>query len=290
MNILTAFTFFISLFIVGIIPFPILYEFSNFLRFVLQKVFGYRRRVIQDNLSKAFPEMNWKDLKKLEKRVYQNLSDVLLDGFKSFLMSRKQIIKRHKVINPEILDKYLNSGKSIIGITAHYGNWEWGSFSSSVQIDANVIGFYKRLKNKYVDRFVRRSRMKFGTTLVSIVQTGEAFKKNVGNKSIFLMAADQTTIKRNLNISHWINFFGREVPFLHGPEKYSKMFDLPIIYIDIQRVKRGFYELELSVLVDNPTELPDGEITKRYAHKLEQIIRKKPEDWLWSHRRWRFTR
>lgn len=290
MNILTATAFFIGQFFVGILPFPILYGFSNILRFFLQNVFGYRRKVIQENLSNAFPEMNGSDLKKLEKKVYRNLSDVLLEGFKSFLMTRKQIIKRHKVINPEILDEYLSSGKSIIGITAHYCNWEWGSLSSSVQIEANVVGFYKRLKNRYVDRFVRRSRMKFGTTLVSIVQTGEAFKKHVDNKTIFLMAADQTTIKRNLNISHWINFFGREVPFLHGPEKYSKMFDLPIIYIDIQRVKRGFYELELSVLVDNPCELPDGEITKRYANKLEQIIRKKPENWLWSHRRWRFTR
>jgi KDO2-lipid IV(A) lauroyltransferase len=290
MNTLTTISFFIGQFIVGIIPFPVLYSFSNFLRFILQKIVGYRRNIIVDNLSKAFPNITGSELKKLENKVYKNIADIFLEGLKSFLMTRWQIIKRHKVINPELLDQYIKSGRSMIGITGHYGNWEWGSLSSSIQIDANVVAFYKKLNNKHIDKFVRRSRMKFGTQLVSIVNTAKAFEENVNNKTIFLMAADQNTIKKNLKISHWINFFGREIPFLHGPEKYSKMYNLPIIYIDIQRVKRGYYELELSVLVGNPTELPDGEITKRYAQKLEQIIRKKPEDWLWSHRRWKLAR
>jgi Kdo2-lipid IVA lauroyltransferase/acyltransferase len=290
MNILTALAFFFGLFLVGLMPFPILYGFSNILRFVLQKVFGYRRKVIVDNLTKAFPEMTPSELKKLEKKVYKNIADIFLEGIKAFMMTREQILKRHKVINPEVLEPYLKDNQSILGVTGHYANWEWGSLSASTQIDATPIAFYKRLSNSYIDKFVRKSRMKFGTILANITETASTFEKHVGQKSIFLMAADQNTIKRNLEISYWINFFGREIPFLHGPEKYAKMYNLPVFYIDIQRIRRGCYELELSLLVENPSTLPEGEITNRYARKLEEIIRKKPEDWLWSHRRWKLAR
>jgi KDO2-lipid IV(A) lauroyltransferase len=290
MRIITALSFYLGVFIVGIMPFPILYIFSDFFRFILQKVVRYRGKVIKENLTRAFPEMSSEEYKKLEKKVYRNISDIFLEGIKAFMMTRKQILKRHKVINPEILEEYLKNNQSIIGVTAHYANWEWGSLSASIQIDATSVAFYKRLSNGYIDRFVRKSRMKFGTILANITETASTFEKHVGQKSIFLMAADQNTIRRNLEISYWINFFGREIPFLHGPEKYSRMYNLPIFYIDIQRVKRGYYELELSLLVDNPSQLPNGEITNRYARKLEEIIRKKPEDWLWSHRRWKLAR
>jgi KDO2-lipid IV(A) lauroyltransferase len=290
MKIFTAFWFYVGIVIIGIIPFSLLYIVSDFVRFILHRVVGYRKKVIVDNLAKAFPEMSMRELKLLEKKVYINIADVFIEGIKAFMMTRKQILKRHKVINPEVLTPYLNNNQSIIGITAHYGNWEWGSLSSSIQIDAKAVAFYKKLTNKFIDSFVRKSRMKFGTTLVSITQTAVTFEKFVNQKSIFLMAADQNTIRRNLSISYWINFFGREIPFLHGPEKYSRMYNLPIFYIDIQRVRRGYYELELSLLVDDPSQLPEGEITKRYAQKLEEIIRKKPEDWLWSHRRWKLAR
>lgn len=290
MSFLTALGFFVGQFIFGILPFSLLYLFSDILRFFLQNIFQYRRSIVKENLTKAFPDKSEIEIKRLEKKVYLNLSDVLVEGLKSFLMTKRQIIKRHKVINLDILDKYIKSGQSLIGVTAHYGNWEWGSLSSSLQIDAHVVAFYKKLKNSYVDRFVRRSRMKFGTTLASIVNTAESFSKYAESKTVFIMAADQSTIKRNLKISYWYNFLGRETAFLHGPEKYARLYNLPVVYIDIQRIKRGFYELELSVLVDNPSELPEGEITRLYAQKLEDVIRKKPENWLWSHRRWRFTR
>ena len=81
-----------------------------------------------------------------------------------------------------------------------------------------------------------------------------------------------------------------ETACIHGPEKYAKMYNYPIIFIDIQRVKRGFYEIELSTLVENPIELTNGEITKLYMNKLEEVIRKNPENWLWSHRRWKHKR
>lgn len=251
-------------------------------------MFGYRRKVIDSNLRRVFPELNENQHKKLVQLSYKNLADIFLESIKSFTMTPKQVIRRHRVVNPEVLNQFYLSNRSVIGVTAHYCNWEWGSLSASLQTNFNVVALYKRIDNKIIDRFVRSNRSKFGTTLASISETSKTFESYSSKLSAFLMAADQRTLRSRRHLAYKVNFLGIETLFLHGPEKYARLYNLPVVYIDVQRKKRGFYEVELSVLADNPQELPDGEITRRYAKTLEQIIRKQPENWLWSHRRWRF--
>jgi KDO2-lipid IV(A) lauroyltransferase len=290
MNYLMAILFFVLVLIIGIIPFWLLYVLANFLKFLIHRIFGYRLKVIEDNLRLCFPEIDSAELKRLVKLIYKNLADIFIEGVKAFTMTRRQVVKRHKLLNPELLTPYLAKGQSILGLTGHYTNWEWGSLSASLQINANVVAFYKKLNNPVIDWFIRKSRTKFGTTLAPIHQTSETFEAHISKTTIFLMAADQRTLKKNLPKSYWVNFMGQDTPFLHGPENYAIKYNLPVFYIDIQRVKRGFYEVELSLLVENPSELQPGEITNRYAQKLESIIRKQPENWLWSHRRWKIGR
>ena len=246
--------------------------------------------MIKENLAKAYPFLSNAEKCSLIKQIYRNISDVFIEGVKAFFMSHKQVVKRHRVLNPEIIEPYLNSGQSVLGLTGHIANWEWGSLSASGQINAQVVAFYKKLSNPIIDGFVRASRRKFGTKLASIENTLAGFEANIDNRTVFVMAADQNTVKKSLDYAYWIDFFGWNTPFLHGPEKYSKLFNLPIFYIDIRRVKRGLYEVEITKLVENPSEMAVGEITRIYAMKLEEVIRRKPEDWLWSHRRWRFAK
>ncbi len=287
---LTAIAFFIGIFLIGIMPFRVLYLFSDFFSFLLHRVFRYRLDVIKENLAKAYPFLSNAEKCSLIKQIYRNISDVFIEGVKAFFMSHKQVVKRHRVLNPEIIEPYLNSGQSVLGLTGHIANWEWGSLSASGQINAQVVAFYKKLSNPIIDGFVRASRRKFGTKLASIENTLAGFEANIDNRTVFVMAADQNTVKKSLDYAYWIDFFGWNTPFLHGPEKYSKLFNLPIFYIDIRRVKRGLYEVEITKLVENPSEMAVGEITRIYAMKLEEVIRRKPEDWLWSHRRWRFAK
>ncbi|HPJ44810.1 MAG TPA: lysophospholipid acyltransferase family protein [Tenuifilaceae bacterium] len=288
LSYLLSFLFFLLVVLVGLLPFPFLYAISNFLGFLLRNVFGYRRKVIDSNLRRVFPELNENQHKKLVRLSYKNLADIFLESIKSFTMTPKQVIRRHRVVNPEVLNQFYLSNRSVIGVTAHYCNWEWGSLSASLQTNFNVVALYKRIDNKFIDRFVRSNRSKFGTTLASISETSKTFESYSSKLSAFLMAADQRTLRSRRHLAYKVNFLGIETLFLHGPEKYARLYNLPVVYIDVQRKKRGFYEVELSVLADNPQELPDGEITRRYAKTLEQIIRKQPENWLWSHRRWRF--
>lgn len=288
LNFTVAILFFFLVLLVGVLPFPFLYATSSFLGFLLRNVFGYRRRVIETNLRRVFPDLTETQHKRLVRLSYKNLADIFLESIKSFTMTPKQVIRRHRIVNPQILNQFYLSNRSVIGVTAHYCNWEWGSLSASLQTNFNVVALYKRIDNRFIDKFVRSNRSKFGTTLASISETSKTFENYNGKLTAFLMAADQRTLRSREHLAYWVPFLGINTPFLHGPEKYARLYNLPIVYIDVQRKKRGLYEIELSVLADNPKDLTDGEITRRYAEKLEQIIRKQPENWLWSHRRWKF--
>ncbi len=211
-----------------------------------------------------------------------------MEGIKAFAMSDKQIINRHKITNPEVIEQFFKLNRSVISVPCHYGNWEWGASSPSLQLSKDMYVFYKPLSNKYVDRYIRNIRSKSGSQLVSIFNTAKVFERNADMAVGYVMAADQSP--SNLRRAYWVNFLGRDTAFLHGPEFYARRYDIPIVFVDIQRVKRGYYELTCSVIADNPKNTAEGEITTRYAKKLEEAIFIKPENWLWSHRRWKLNR
>ncbi len=277
------------IFLIGLIPFRVLYIISDFLRFVLYRVVGYRRKVVEDNIRQSFPDLSVTERKKLINLSYKNLADIITEGVKAFTMSDKQIVARHKFINPEFLTPYLDAGKSVILLPAHYGNWEWGGLSIPLQLDYKyVVVLYKPLSNKFADRLVKKNRSRTGIFMGPIFETAKLFKTYASQTTAFFLIADQSP--SNSHKSKWVNFFGRETAFLYGPERYARLYQLPVIFVDVQRVKRGYYEIEFSLLTDDPASLPKGEITALYARKLEDIIRKKPENWLWSHRRWKLKK
>lgn len=243
---------------------------------------------MHDNISRCFPQADEKTLERMMRNAYRNLADVLVEGTKAFTMSDRQIVRRHRIVNPDVIAPYLESGRTFIGVAGHYGNWEWGSRSASLQLNRHVLGFYKPMKNKSFDSIVRRSHKKSGTTLVSIYETSAVFERYRNESVVYLMAADQSP--SNIEKSYWVNFLGRDTAFLHGPEKYARKYNYPLVYIDVQRKKRGFYDIHLSILADEPSKYKDGELTALYAKALESTILKKPENWLWSHRRWKITR
>ena len=277
--------FFVLLF--AIVPFWLLYIFSDFLYFILYKVFKYRVSVVRDNLKKSFPEKSKEELRKIERLSYKNLSDITVESLKAFTMSKEEIFARHKVINEDDLRYLYGKCGGIIALPNHYGNWEWGAMSC-MQLEWKGVALYKPLSNKHLNTYVKRNRSRMGTQLVSIYDTARNFVENKNNKKNYVMASDQSP--SNAKKAYWVDFLGRETAFLHGPELYAKKYNYPAVFIDIQRVKRGYYELNLTVLTDEPQKLKDGELTQMLANKLEEVIRKKPQDWLWSHKRWKLKR
>lgn len=283
---LAGVTYFFIL-LLAVLPFRLLYGFSDFARFILKDVVGYRKKLIESNLRLCFPDKTDKEIQQLVSGFYKNLSDVMVEGLKAFTMSDKQLRRRHKILNPNLLNRYKGSGKNIIAAPCHYGNWEWGALAPAIQLDFNLVAFYTPLSNPYLDKRIRKNRSRTGTELASTRQTGPTFDRLENSGTIFIMAADQSPSKPDNAI--WVDFLGQKTAFLWGIEKHARNRNLPVIFVDIQRVKRGYYILELSMIADDPGSTKPGEITALYAQKLEEVIRQKPENWLWSHKRWKLN-
>ncbi len=289
MNLILTVIAWFFIILISLLPFRVLYIFSDVVRFFLQHVFGYRKSVIQSNLRRCFLDWSADEIDALTTAAYKNLTDVMVEGFKVFTMSKRQLVQRHRVLNPELLDQLSETSKSFIATPCHYGNWEWGALAPAMQKrDFQFVAFYTPLSNPYLDRRIRSNRSRTGTLLASTHATSLTFDELRDTDSIFIMAADQSPSKPDRAI--WVDFFGQKTAFLNGPEKHAKQHNLPVIFADIQRVKRGFYTLELSLLEGNPQSAPPESITQAYAHRLEEIIRHDPGNWLWSHKRWKMDR
>jgi Kdo2-lipid IVA lauroyltransferase/acyltransferase len=285
MQRLSYYFFLFFVFVFGVLPFSILYILSFKVYVLLYYIIKYRRKVVYANLTKAFPEKSEKEIEILAKKFYKHLADIFIESIKGFSMSHKEIVRRHRIVNMEILDGHIKNGQTVILIGGHYGNWEWGSMSGGLQSPIPLIIFYKPISNKYIDDFMIRSRSRCGTMLSSIAKTYQAFKNQESTPSFFLLIADQSPSR--IDRAYWVNFLGIETAFLHGPEQYARKFNYPVFFVDIKRVKRSFYELELVPITEHPEDLPEGEITARAAKLLETRIITAPEFWLWSHRRWK---
>ena len=278
----------ILVFTFSLIPFWALYIYSDILYFFFFRVFGYRKKVVFSNLKNSFPEKTDAEILKIAKGFYKNLSDITLESIKGLSMRKKTLLKRYKVINPELDYEYFDKGIDVIGSGSHFANWEWGVLCFSLQFKHKTFGLYKPLSNKYIDMYVRKARAAWGMHLVPINETGKHFSEKQDKPSMHIMVSDQSP--SNLKKARWFEFLNQDTPWLHGMEDYAKRFNFPILHGDVQRVKRGYYEIEMKLLEANPQQTKDSEITKKYAALLEEIIRKKPENWLWSHKRWKHKR
>jgi len=285
MNYIVYIIFRVFIILFSITPFPVIYGISSFFAFIIGKVFKYRYAVIYKNLSNAFPTFSEKEKKRIIHKIYLNITDLLVESIKSFTMTRKQIYRHEKVLNPEILDELYKQGRGVIGNTGHYGNWEWAALTSSFYLKHKPVGFYKPLSNKYLDKYLRKNRSRFGMHLCPIHITAKSFEDYKDKTAFFAMVGDQSPSR--VSQSYWFQFLNQKTTCIHGPEMYAKKYNLPIMFLNIQRVKRGYYTVEIIKITDDPQSMSDGEITRIYMQKLEELIINKPENWLWSHRRWK---
>lgn len=268
-------------------PFPVLYGFSNFARFLLHRVFKYRVNVVQSNLERAFPEKSAEQREQIEFDFYQSLTDIILETLKSNGTSDARILPRVTADNMEIIHDYLDQGRSVLMIGGHQGNWEWYSVNFSYhQLPISVI--FKPLKNPLINAYLDKKRSRPGIEMVPMGETAKSFEKCKTETRVYALVADQNP--SNKSKGYWNEFFGIDTVFLHGPEKYSQLYNLPTVFGQVTREKRGHYSIRFELLCEDPNKLADGELTKRFANKMEATIREQPETWLWSHKRWKHTR
>lgn len=273
--------------VLSLLPRFLIYFISDLLFLILYYLIGYRKKITIKNIKASFPEYSKKEVYLLARKFYLHLADVIMESAASLYFSKKRMQKMYKVANPEIFEKYYKEGRSILVLTAHYGNWEW-SIPMSLTVPHKVIAVYKPLKNKYFDKAMQRVRGRYGTIAIPMKNIGrELIKlKNEGVLTVTGMVADQRPIKQH--IRHWTKFLNQETPVFLGTEKLAKKLDSVVLYGNAVKIKRGVYSGEFQLITENPKDTAEFEITNRQFQILESIIRKEPAYWLWSHNRWKY--
>lgn len=271
--------------LISLLPFGVLYIFSDFLRFLMQYVLKYRKDVILDNLRKSFPDKSEKAIFALKNGFYKNFADLLVESFKSLNISEKTMGKRFILRNPEVFENLYKKDKGVIMVMGHYANFEWTAMSVPLWAPTSCFAVYQPLKNKGFGKKVVQIREQFGLKLFPMSETYPFMLNNPAKAPLYVFMADQSPHKSK--IKYRSPFLNRDTPVHLGVENLSKKCDLAVVFIDIERMKRGYYEVEAHLLFENPDETEGHEITDVHVNALEKLIRKKPQDWLWSHKRWK---
>jgi len=280
------FYFFTRLF--ALVPYWILYLKSYILYLLFFYLIPYRKKVIRQNIERSFPSLSSKEKINIIKGFYHNLCDILLEGIKGFTISKKALMKRYVFVNPEVMNDLYEKGINVVSVGAHYANWEWGIMAAPLQLKHKLYAFYTPLTNTFMDSYMRKNRKKWGTELVSNREVKRVFSEQNDKPVTYFFGADQSP--SNPKGSHWMNFLNQDTATMKGPEFFARRYQLPVVYYDVQRIKKGHYTVTLKVIENDPVNTASGEITENYMHTLEGLIINKPEDYLWSHRRWKHSR
>ncbi|GAB3258323.1 lysophospholipid acyltransferase family protein [Larkinella harenae] len=270
------------------LPLTVFYVIADLLFYILAYVIRYRKRVILTNLERSFPLKSDTERQQIAKKFYRNFADVLVETVKLPTLSIAELKKRVTFTNPEEVRSYLERGQAVLIMASHQCNWEWAPSASVVNgMPADAV--YKKLNNERSEAIVRHIRSRFGATPVPMQTLLRQMVARRQEPRLIALVADQ--IPDQPEYGYWTSFLHQETPFYPGTERLARSFNLPVFYIEMVRVKRGFYTMTFHLIAQPPYEtIPQGEIINRYRDLLEQTIRKAPSDWLWSHKRWKHQR
>ncbi len=291
-NPLPALIYYFSLpfiYLLALLPFPLLYLLSDVVYVLLYHVLHYRRKIVRQNLTKSFPEKQKKEIGEIEDRFYRYFCDLFLETFKTLTISKENMVK-HCEFTPETLSVFnqlAEENQSFMVVMGHFGNWEWGGNTFSICCKHQLYVIYHPLSNRYFNGLVYRMRTRFGTRLIAMKDTLRDMLKNRNELTATAFIADQSPLPDR---AYWMNFMNQETPVFLGIEKIALKIRYPIVYITISRVKRGYYKV-FAERIELPLENQEtGAITEIHTRKLEADIRSQPENWLWTHRRWKHVK
>ena len=263
-----------------------LYKLSDFFYYILYYVIGYRKKVVRNNLKLVFPKKTKKDLQLIEKKYYRNLSDVFLESFKSMNIKEEEIKKRFHFTNPEVLEQVYDSGRNLIVMGSHYCTWEWCFIMDRVtRFKINAV--YKKIANPYLNKWAKKIRSKYDCELITTNDTYRKIAEQSKEKKLHLygFASDQSPSKKKA--FYYNEFLNVTVPIHIGAEIIAKKYDMPMLFMDVIKVKRGFYEATFKEITYNPKNFENFKLTDIFIKMVEEQIRRKPEFYTWTHRRFK---
>jgi Kdo2-lipid IVA lauroyltransferase/acyltransferase len=275
------------IYLISLLPFWLLYLISDGIYFIIFSVLGYRKKVVLTNLRNSFPEKSEKEIQEICRNFYQYFCDFILETIKTLTISPKSV-KKHVLFNDNSnFKKFFEQQQSVILVMGHYGNWELAGARFALEPYHQLFVIYHPLSNKYFDKLVYHMRTRLGNKLYAMNDTLRGMIRDKNELTTTAFIADQTPSPKG---AYWTRFLNQDTPVFTGTAKIAKKLDYPIIYATVKRLKRGLYSIETEILVENPSELDENEISEIHTKRLERDILENPEIWLWTHRRWKHKR
>ncbi|TDG35673.1 lauroyl acyltransferase [Pedobacter changchengzhani] len=273
-------------FVLSLLPLSVLLFFARLLYYILYYLIGYRKKVVRENLTNAFPQKSKSEIIKLEKEFFKFLADLIFEVIQLTTISKKEILERVKFNGLEQVQYHFDKGESVLACTGHYGNWELGTLALGLSLTGKTMVIYKPIKNKIFETWFDKFRTRYGNLFIAMRQTLRAITTYKNEPTLLCFASDQSPVREESK--YFLDFLNQPTAALLGVEKIAKQTKRPVYYFKVSVVKRGYYNVEVFPLCLAPAESAEFEITNLHFKFLENIIKEKPQYWLWSHKRWKF--
>lgn len=275
----------------AICPFWLIYLRSDLYYLIVYHVVRYRRKTVRQNLLRSFPEKPSKEIKTIERHFYRNLCDVVVETAKLFLMKPDDLKKRIAFTNPEMIMDLYKEDKNIFLAFPHSGNWEWFGKLMHTLSPHSDVAVYKKLKDPYFERFMYDLRIGYHIPNQEMVESSYVLQSLLRRRDLLnrvLIVADQTSYGRETD--YWNIFMHQETCWFFGLERMAVKLDYAVVFVAMRRTGRGRYEVTFHLITDAPKTTEKGFIMEQYSQHIECFINGQPDNWLWSHRRWKHSR
>ncbi|MGB1003526.1 MAG: lysophospholipid acyltransferase family protein [Salibacteraceae bacterium] len=271
------------------LPWGVLYKLSTFFYWLVFRLIGYRKEVVNQNLRNSFPNKTNAEIQQISNDFFRFLADMFIESFKAITMSEEDWKKGFKTTNVDLPNSYYDKGQSIVTVLGHYGNWEYLVTAYSRDTKHTVLGVYKPLSDPDYEKLLAQYRTRYGMVLVPLYDAYDIIKEYTDRdeKIAIMLIGDQTPHKDR---GYWMDFLNQDTPVFRGAEKLAKQYNFPVLFATLDQTARGQYSMSFETVFDNPRETEEGEITEFHTKKLEKQIQAKPHLWLWSHKRWKHKR
>ncbi len=270
---------------ISYLPLRILYLFTDFFYLLLITIIPYRKKVIEENIERSFPNVSKNERAKIKRQFYRHFCDLLAEGIKNLTISKGSLSKRFLVKNPEVMYQLYNQKKSVVLVSGHYNNWEWLITAQNFLFPHKAMGIGMPMTSKFWDKKINERRMRFGMNVIHSKNFKEEIEKNLHHPIAVLTLGDQSP--GDSSKSYWMDFLHQKTAIAFGTELMAHQFDFAVVYFATRKIKRGYYEMELFLITENASSTEWGEITEAHTHLLEKEIIKNPAYWIWSHKRWK---
>ncbi len=275
------------LLIISKLPLKIQYLFSDFIFFIVYYLSGYRKKTVTENLQNSFPEKSEEEIKQIRKKFYLNFSDYLMETIRSFTISSHELRVRVQHINQDVFHEAKKEGKNVILLAGHIFNWEWFNALATVIPQENCYPVYRKVNNSFWEEKVKNIRNSYGNHALEAREViRHIFKNPNDGNSVYMFVADQTP--HFSEVTYGLKFLNQKTPAFIGYDKLATRMDLAFVFCEMKKVKRGYYQINYYRIYPENEKFEDYEVVKKFHEKLENTINRFPDNYLWSHRKWKY--